>query len=75
MAARVHGPLKVITFNPNVIWRRLYELSEQMQDLHMDVALFSETHLKLHERFFTPNYHFYRTDSFPGRKGKGEAYL
>jgi hypothetical protein len=28
-----------------------------------------ETHFKLHERFFIPNYHFYRTDSFPGRKG------
>jgi hypothetical protein len=33
------------------------------------VALLSETHPKHHERFFIPNYHFYRTDSFPGRKG------
>jgi hypothetical protein len=29
----------------------------------MDVALLSETHLKLHERFYIPNYYFYRTDS------------
>jgi hypothetical protein len=33
------------------------------------VALLSDTHLKPHERFFTPNYHIYRTDRFPGRKG------
>jgi hypothetical protein len=28
------------------------ELSKQLQDLRVDVALFSETHLKPHERFF-----------------------
>jgi hypothetical protein len=28
----------------------------------------SETHLDPHERFFIPNYGFYRTDRFPGRK-------
>jgi hypothetical protein len=33
------------------------------------VALLSETHLKLHDRFFIPNYHFYRTDRFPSKKG------
>jgi hypothetical protein len=42
--------------------RHLYELSKQLQDLHVDVALFSETHLKPYERF-------YRTDRHPGRKG------
>jgi hypothetical protein len=31
--------------------------------------LFSETNLKSHERFFISNYHFYRTDRHPGRKG------
>jgi hypothetical protein len=46
-----------------------YELSKQLQDLHIDVALLSETHLKPHERFHIPNYHFYRTDRFPERKG------
>jgi hypothetical protein len=30
--------------------------------------LFSQTHLKTLERFFIPNYHFYRTDRFLGRK-------
>jgi hypothetical protein len=32
------------------------------------VALFSETHLKPHERFFISNYRFYRTDRYSGRK-------
>jgi hypothetical protein len=31
--------------------------------------LLSETHLNPHERFFIPNYYFYRTDPCPGRKG------
>jgi hypothetical protein len=60
----VHRPPKVIAFNANGIWRRRYELSKQLQDLHIDVALFSVTYLKSHERFFIPNYHFYRTDRF-----------
>jgi hypothetical protein len=34
------------------------------------VTLFSETRLKPHERFFIPNFYFYRTDRFPGRKGR-----
>jgi hypothetical protein len=46
MATRVHRPLKVLAFNANGIWRQRYELSKQLQDLHVDVALFSETHLK-----------------------------
>jgi hypothetical protein len=33
------------------------------------VVLFSETHLKLHERFYIPHYHFYHTDRFPGING------
>jgi exonuclease III len=69
MAPRVHRLLKVIAFNANGIWRRSYELSKQLQDLHIDVALLLETHLKPHERFFIPNYHFYQTDRFPARKG------
>jgi hypothetical protein len=31
--------------------RQRYELSKQLQDLHVDVALFSETHLKSRKRF------------------------
>jgi hypothetical protein len=46
MATRVHRPLKVIAFNAYDIWRQRYKLSKQLQDLHIDVALFSETRLK-----------------------------
>jgi hypothetical protein len=73
MANRVHRPLKVIAFNANGILRQWYELSKQLQELHIDVALFSETHLKPHERFYIPNYHFYRTERHPGRKGGTEV--
>jgi hypothetical protein len=60
-----------IAFNANDMRSRRYEFSEQLQDLHtrIIVALLSETHLKPHERFVIPNYHFYRTDCFLGRKG------
>jgi hypothetical protein len=68
MATRIHRPLKAIAFNANGIARQRYELSKQLQNLHVGVAVFSETHLKPHERFFIPNYHFYRTDRYPGRK-------
>jgi hypothetical protein len=61
--------LKVMEFNANGIIRQRYELSKQLQDLHVDVALFSVTHLKPHERFFILNYHLYRTDRHPCRKG------
>jgi hypothetical protein len=49
--------------------KQRYELSKQLQDLHVDVALLSETHLKPHEGFFISNYQFYWTDRDPGRKG------
>jgi hypothetical protein len=69
MVHRVHRPLKVIAFNARGILRQRYELSKQLQDLHIDVAPFSEKHLKPHERFSVQNYHFYRNDRQPGRKG------
>jgi hypothetical protein len=31
--------------------------------------LFSQRHISNLIRFFIPNYYFYRTDLFPGRKG------
>jgi hypothetical protein len=67
MAVRVHRLLKVVAFNANGIWRWCTELSKQVQDLHIDVALLSETHLKHRERFFIPNYHIYQTDCFQGK--------
>jgi exonuclease III len=70
VATRIHRPLKVIAFNANGIKRQRYELSKQLQDLHLDVVLFSESHVKPQEWFFISNYHFYRTDCHPGRKGR-----
>jgi hypothetical protein len=43
MATRFRRPFKVIAFNANDIVRQRYELSKQPQDIHVDVALFSET--------------------------------
>jgi exonuclease III len=69
MENRVHRPLKVIALNANGISKQRYELSKQLQDLHIDMALFSETHLKPYEKFYIPNYHFYWIALHPGRKG------
>jgi hypothetical protein len=44
--------------------------SEQLQDLHRDVALLSETLLKPYERCFITNYHLYRADCFQRIKGE-----
>jgi hypothetical protein len=70
MAPRFHGLLKIIIFDANSIWRQRYELSKQLQDLHIDVTLLSQIYLKVYEWFFIPNYHFYRNDPFPGRKDR-----
>jgi hypothetical protein len=37
---RINRPLKVIAFNVNGIGRQCYELRKELQDLHIDVALF-----------------------------------
>jgi hypothetical protein len=63
-----HRPLKILAFNANGIGRQRYELIRQLQGLHIHVALFSQTHLKPHERYLIPNFHFYRTERFPGEK-------
>jgi hypothetical protein len=46
--------------------KQRYEVSIQLQDLHVVVALFSETRLKPYEIFFISNYHL--TDRDPGGK-------
>jgi hypothetical protein len=69
MSNIIHRPLRVIAFKANGISKQRYELSKQLQDLHTDVVLFSEKRLKLYERFYIPNYHFYQIDRHPGRKG------
>jgi hypothetical protein len=70
MVTRIHRPLRIVAFNPDGIWRHRYELSKQLQGLHIDVGLFSETRLKPREKLFVPNYHFYQIDCYPERKAR-----
>jgi hypothetical protein len=69
MAANVHRPLKVSAFNANGIGRQAYELRKQLQDLKIDLTLFTETHLKPYMRFYIPNYHIYGNYRLEGNKG------
>jgi hypothetical protein len=50
MANRIHMPLKIVAFNANGIMKQRCELSKQLQELHVVIALLSEAHLKPHER-------------------------
>jgi hypothetical protein len=70
MPTAVHRPLKIIEFKANGIGRQAYEVIKQLQDLKTDVALFSETHLKPHMRFYILNYNIYRTGREDGHKGE-----
>jgi len=64
MATRVHRPHKVIAVNANGIGKQHLELSKQLQDHSIDVALLLETHLKSHERFFFQITMFIRLTTF-----------
>jgi hypothetical protein len=69
MVTRIHNTLRVIAFNVNGTGRQSYEPSKKLQDLHVDVALLSETYQKTDEMFLILNYCFYRSEHYPGRKG------
>jgi hypothetical protein len=43
MAVRIDRSLKGVAFNANDIGRQRYELSKQLQNLHIDMAPLSET--------------------------------
>jgi hypothetical protein len=43
LAIAVHTPLRVLAFSGNVILRQCYELSKQLQELHTEVGLLSDT--------------------------------
>jgi hypothetical protein len=53
MAARIHMPLKVIVFNASDVWGQRSGLSKQLQDLHIVVALLSETSHNQREVFYS----------------------
>jgi hypothetical protein len=54
MATRIH--IALIEINANDIMKQAYKISKQLQDLHVDVTLFSETHPKPRERLFISNF-------------------
>jgi uncharacterized protein YlaI len=64
-------PFKVIAFNANGIWRRRYELSKQLQNLHIQMYLCSERDIlnPMKDHLIQITTFFFRTDRFPGRKG------
>jgi hypothetical protein len=49
MATRVQRPLKVVAFNANGIGTQRYELSTQLQEQRIGVALLPDTRQKPHE--------------------------
>jgi glycogen synthase len=59
--ARILAITKIVCnlMEQNGIGRQRYELSKELQEPHVDVALFSETYLKPHEMFFISNYDLY----------------
>jgi hypothetical protein len=70
MPATVHRPLKIIAFSADGVGRQSYEFRKHLQDIKIDMALFSETHLKSHMRFYIPYYDIYRTDLDYGHKNE-----
>jgi inorganic pyrophosphatase len=70
MPTTVHRPLKVIAFNANGIGRQSFEVRKQLQELKIDVPLFSETHLKPYMTFYIPNYDFIRLTVKTGTKAE-----
>jgi hypothetical protein len=71
----VHRPLKIKAFNANGIGRRVYEFKKQLQEVEIDVALFSERYLKPHIKFCIPNYNIYRIDCQDGHEGGTEVAI
>jgi hypothetical protein len=68
MVTKIHGPLKVIAFNANGIARQRYELSKQLQDVHIDVALFSGTHNETSQEVLYSKLPLLSNQSLPGQE-------
>jgi hypothetical protein len=69
MSTTVQRPPKIMAFSANGIAMQAYEVRKQVQDLKINVALFSEANLKPHIKFHIPNYDIYRTDREDWHKG------
>jgi hypothetical protein len=68
MPATVYRPLKIMTFNANCIGSQAYEVRKLLQDLKIQMALLSETHLMSHMRLYVPKYEIYHTDHEVGHE-------
>jgi hypothetical protein len=69
MQTTVHRPLKITAFNVNSTGRQVYEVRKRLQYLKIDMALFLETYLKPHMRFYIQKHDIYRIDCQDGHKG------
>jgi hypothetical protein len=58
-----------MAFNANSIGRQTHEVRKQLQDVKIDMALFSLIHMKPHMRAYIPNYDTCQTDRQDGHKG------
>jgi hypothetical protein len=59
-----------MAFNANGNGRQAYEVRKRLEDLNIDVTLFSETKLKPHMRSYIQNCNIYRTEGEDGHKGE-----
>jgi hypothetical protein len=57
----LRSPSDPVQDQENGIGRQRHELSKQALDLHINVALFSETNLKPHDRFHIQNITFIKS--------------
>jgi hypothetical protein len=55
MPTTVHRPLKYIAISADGIGRQAYEVGKHLKDLKINLAMFSETHLKPHMKIYIPN--------------------
>jgi hypothetical protein len=68
MAARIHKSFKVVSFNANDIARQRYELSKQLQELHIPSGPALRDTFQTSWKFIYSKLHTYQNDRFPGRK-------
>jgi hypothetical protein len=53
MSTTVHRPLIIIAFNANGTERQTYEVRKQLQDLKINMSLFSDTPETSHEALYS----------------------
>lgn len=74
MPTTVHRTLKIKAFKANDPGSQAYKVRKQLQDLKIDMVLFSET-LKIHMKYCIPNYDIYWTDCEDSTKAELPSQL